>query len=265
MLEVQHLVIALVEPSPVQSQIICKAFRELGIDQVKTFTNGTDLLEHLKKAQPDVVVSSFYLPDMTGTELVFQIRGDTDIRDTPFILISSETNPRLIDPIRQAGTMAILPKPFTPHQLDRALNATLDYLNVDNLTDSNGIDFAELNVLIVDDSVMARRHIRTILERLGIEKITESWCGKDAIPIIDSTLFDLIFTDYNMPIMDGKELVEYIRTKSMQSSVPVFMVSSESNSGRLSAVQEAGVSAICDKPFETEVVRNLLLQFLRQS
>ena len=62
--------------------------------------------------------------------------------------------------------------------------------------------------------------------------------------------------------MDGRALVEYIRNESMQCSVPILMVSSESNEGRLAAVEAAGVSAICDKPFGTDVVRRLVNQLL---
>jgi len=48
----------------------------------------------------------------------------------------------------------------------------------------------------------------------------------------------------------------------MQCSVPILMVSSESNEGRLAAVESAGVSAICDKPFGTDVVRKLVKQLI---
>ena len=61
-----------------------------------------------------------------------------------------------------------------------------------------------------------------------------------------------------MPEMDGKALVQHIRTLSMQPSVPILMVSSERDEGRLAAVEQAGVSAICDKPFEVNLIRRLL-------
>ena len=58
--------------------------------------------------------------------------------------------------------------------------------------------------------------------------------------------------------MDGRELIEYIRTQSWQAEVPVLMVTSEQNMGRLAAVERAGVSAICDKPFEAGSIRRLI-------
>lgn len=264
MLAIQHLIVALAESSSVQAQIIRNALAELGVTRMEVFETGTALLEHINKYKPDVVMSAFHLPDMTAGDMIFRMRGHTELRDLPFILVSSESNPELLDPLRQAGLMGILPKPFDLPQLRQVIDNTLDFLT-ERQNDADGdIDYAELSILVVDDSVMARRHIRTVLERLGFEKITESWSGKDAIPLIDSTLFDLVLTDYNMPIMDGCELTRYIRGRSMQSSVPIIMISSEENMERLAAAEAAGVSAIIGKPFETSVVRQVLRAQLTQ-
>ena len=84
------------------------------------------------------------------------------------------------------------------------------------------------------------------------------WDGVAAVELLNSQHFDLIVTDYNMPHMDGKELVEYIRHKSTQSSVPIMLVTSEHNESRLAAIQNAGVSAVCDKPFEPSGIKSML-------
>ena len=68
----------------------------------------------------------------------------------------------------------------------------------------------------------------------------------------------MVFTDYNMPVMDGEELTRHIRENSMQRSIPILMVTSEENGSRLAAVQQAGVSGICDKPFDTDTVMKMI-------
>ncbi|MBX9731829.1 MAG: hypothetical protein K2X59_10915, partial [Sphingomonas sp.] len=60
----------------------------------------------------------------------------------------------------------------------------------------------------------------------------------------------------------GQALVQHIRQNSWQQDVPILMVTSESDSSRLAAVQAAGVSGICDKPFEASVVSDLLGRLL---
>ncbi|MBL8440864.1 MAG: response regulator, partial [Betaproteobacteria bacterium] len=146
--------------------------------------------------------------------------------------------------------------PFTEQQLSRALYAAADYLNPS--ADLDPAELERLRVLLVDDSVASRRHLRRLLEELGVERITEAVNGRDAVACLQNTMVDLVITDYNMPEMDGRELTEYIRTQSWQNAVPVLMVTSEQNMGRLAAVEKAGVSAICDKPFEATSIRRLI-------
>jgi two-component system chemotaxis response regulator CheY len=65
-----------------------------------------------------------------------------------------------------------------------------------------------------------------------------------------------------MPEMDGKEFVEHVRHESHQPSVPILMVSSEQDASRLAVVQQAGVSAVCDKPFDTTTIKQLIENIL---
>jgi two-component system, chemotaxis family, chemotaxis protein CheY len=255
------LAVFLVEPSATQAKFIAAQLKAAGIDLVRIFPGGGEALAAMRAARPDLVISALYLPDMSGTDLIGAMRRESDFEQTAFILISSETRPQALEPVRQLGVCGILPKPFSQAQLKTALLTTCDFLDQDaELTgEINGED---LCVLIVDDSVSARRFIRRVLENLGIEKFYEAENGRAATEILAATLVDLVVTDYNMPEMDGQALIEYIRTQSWQSTVPVLMVTSEADKGRLAAVEEAGVSGICDKPFEPGIVKRLLLNLL---
>ena len=253
----EDLVVLLVEPSTPQAKYIVRQLQEAGIVSFEVVKNGEQALENMRILPPDLVISAMYLPDMTSNELIHQIRHDEHLCRIAFMLISSETSFSSLDPIRQAGVTAILPKPFDHMQLKRALYNTLDYLDPGALhLEEFSVD--ELRVLIVDDSNMARRHIKRVLSGMGIEHFTEATDGAEAIPLLEQNFFDLIVTDFNMPEMDGKALVEFVRNRSNQRSVPVLMVTSEGDQGMLSAVEQAGVSAICDKPFESNTVRAMI-------
>lgn len=253
----------LVEPSAIQGRIITTLLGRLGVMQVHRFGSAGEALSKMREVAPGVVISALYLPDMSGTELVLAMRGDADLEHVPFILVSSETRPQVLEPVRQSGVCGILPKPFSEDQLRKALRATLDYLDDDASLENAGIELESLRVLVVDDSPSARRFIRRVLENLGITHFVEAGNGIEAIAVMAESMVDLVVTDYNMPEMDGKALVDYIRQKSWQASVPVLMVTSESDQGRLAAVEEAGVSGICDKPFDPAVVKALLKKILQ--
>lgn len=261
---IDELTVFVVEPSMVQSQFIDTTLKTIGVPFIKTFRDGSTLLKAMSENRPDVVISSMHLPDMTGGDLVGRMRAGEETRNVAFILVSSETSPHYLEPVRQSGSSALLGKPFTLEQMKKALATALDYLNPDgNLLNVTGeVDLESIKVLLVDDSRTARAFMRRVLENLGIQYFTEAENGKQAVDIIQEQYFDLVVTDYNMPEMDGKQLTEYIRTQSWQSSVPILMVSSERDEGRLAAVAQAGVSGVCDKPFEPALVRNLLEKML---
>lgn len=260
-LSLDDLVVLVVEPSPTQRRILCRALAEQGVVQTLECESGAAALAALAEQAPDLVLSALYLPDMTGTDLVHRIRALERLGDTPFVLVSSETRFRYLDPIRQAGAVGILPKPFSAADLRTALGATLDLLDEER-EPLDGLDAESFRVLVVDDSALSRRHVSRVLESLGIARIDQASDGIEALELIADNYYDFVVTDYNMPRMDGKELLEHIRNASAQSSLPVLMVTSESNSNRLAAVQQSGVSAICDKPFEPAMVKRLVRQIL---
>jgi two-component system chemotaxis response regulator CheY len=262
LMNIKDLSVILVEPSQTQRKLITKQLEELGIRHIELFSSGNDALRALPTSKPDLVISSLYLPDMTGTDLVFEMRNDEELLQSAFMLISSETSLSYLDPIRQAGAVAILPKPFTHDDLYLAMQATLDYVETPNL-ELHDIDTENLRILLVDDSGMSRKHLRRLLEAMDIENITEAGNGAEAAGLINQHYYDLVISDYNMPEMDGQELVDYIRNQSGQPGIPVLMVTSESNENRLATVQKSGVSAICDKPFTTETIQGLLQQILQ--
>ena len=74
------------------------------------------------------------------------------------------------------------------------------------------------------------------------------------------TQFDLVVTDYHMPRMDGRKLITHIRQQSSQREVPVIMVTTEFDPQKLAAIYQLGVSAICNKSFDRDLVRNIIIQ-----
>jgi len=260
-LHLNDLNILIVEPSHTQQRIIERELNSLGLVKIDTVESAESALEFIKTCPPDLILSAYYLTDTTGSELLLTLREDESNDDICFILVSSVTNIKQLDAVRQAGVVAILPKPFSAKDLVLALKSTLNHLNPEELT-LDETDIESLKVLLVDDSPMARKYIKRTLLSMGIENITEAENGLQAVDFLNDSLFELIVTDFNMPEMDGRELSAFVREQSNQSSIPIIMVTSEQDKGRLAAVEKAGVSAICDKPFEPENVRQLIAQLV---
>jgi two-component system chemotaxis response regulator CheY len=261
---IHELYVLLVEPSAMQAKLISGQLHQLGVISVEVVDSGAAALAAMRSDAPGLVLGAMYLPDMTGTELITTMRADKALEELPFVLISSEDRPHVLEPVRQSGACAILPKPFTPEMLQASLLAAIDWLNADDSLEASGLPLDALRVMIVDDSPLSRRFIRRVLENLGMTDFIEVENGADAAAELEETAVDLVVTDYNMPEMDGKALIEHIRGKSWQKSVPVLMVTSETDAGRLAAVHNLGVVGVCDKPFEPATVKSLLGQLLSQ-
>lgn len=256
-----ELSVLLVEPSSTQHKIIMDHLYIAGIQHIDWVRTGQEAMDHMHSNPSDITISAMHLKDSTGTELIQQMRETPSLNEIPFMLISSETHYRYLEPIRQAGTIALLPKPFNQEQLNTALQSALLYFTSDDI-DTGSIEVDQLSTLVVDDSTTSLNHITRILTNMGFTKITHAHNGVEAVELLQDEFFDLIVTDYNMPEMNGDELIEHVRTKSNQSSIPILMVSSESDENRIANVQKSGVSAICNKPFDVNTVRQILENIL---
>ncbi|OHX10177.1 response regulator [Chromobacterium sphagni] len=264
MLALEQLLISLAEPSPVQAQIITKALETLGATQIEIHLGGEELIQQARERRPNLVISAYHLPDMTGSQLVQTLRDSDDLYDMPFILVSSETNPDRLEAIRQAGSLAILPKPFSEQELQTAMQSVITFLNCDSLGAEVDADMALMNVLIVDDSSTSRHHIRQVLEKLGFEHFCETSGGERALQLIEQEAFQLIITDYHMPEMNGLELARHIRGSGLQERTPILMITSDSEHIGPAELEDAGIAASCNKPFEMEKLRQLIRQLLNE-
>mgnify|MGYP000660167294 CR=1 FL=1 len=260
-IQISDLNILMVEPSDTQRKIISSLLIKENVSEIDAVSTVAEAKSALRAHGADVVVSAMYFEDGTALDLVKCLKSNEKTADIPFMLVSSECRKEQLEAFRQSGVIAILPKPFTPEHLGTAINATIDILGAEEL-ELSYFDVKSLRVLVVDDSRFARKFVSRVLNSLGIERITEVADGSEAIEIIKNRVFDLVVTDYNMPEVNGRELTEFIRQESDQSHIPVLMVSSEANETHLSNIEQSGVNAMCDKPFEPENVRKILYNLL---
>jgi two-component system chemotaxis response regulator CheY len=249
--------VLLVEPSRTQSAIIRKYLEAAGVGRVAAAPSGREALEAVRAGPPDAVISAMYLSDMTGVQLAQQVRGAAPAIAPGFVLISSESESREAGQLSSSGQAVVLHKPFTPQELMQALSlASRRFLSPE--PPARGPARDKVRVLIADDSATARAQVRSVLGDLGFAQFVEVPDGAQAVAAVVRETFQLIVTDYNMPHMDGQGLVGFLKQDPSTASVPIIMVTTETDPGKLEAVRRLGVAAICDKSFPVEAVRGIL-------
>ncbi|MFO8155494.1 MAG: chemotaxis response regulator CheY [Pseudomonadota bacterium] len=106
-----------------------------------------------------------------------------------------------------------------------------------------------MKILIVDDFSTMRRIIKNLLRDLGFNNVDEADDGQTALPKLQKGDFDFLVTDWNMPGMDGLELLKAVRADPKLAQLPVLMVTAEQKKEQIVAAAQAGVNGYIVKPF----------------
>jgi two-component system chemotaxis response regulator CheY len=111
-------------------------------------------------------------------------------------------------------------------------------------------------VLLADDSSTMRKIILRSLQAVGVPSAVEAADGIEAVNLFKPGEFDLVLTDWNMPGKNGLEVITEIRAKD--ANVPIIMVTTEAERGRVLQAIQAGVSDYLVKPFTADTLREKL-------
>jgi len=116
-----------------------------------------------------------------------------------------------------------------------------------------------LNILIVDDSAVTRAMVRKILgmSDVPLGEVVEAGNGQEGLDALETHWVDVVLADINMPVMNGEEMIDRIRTNPVHKDLPVIVVSTEGSQTRIERLISKGVKFI-HKPFNPETVREVI-------
>jgi len=115
-----------------------------------------------------------------------------------------------------------------------------------------------MKILVVDDFSTMRRIIKNLLRDLGFNNTQEADDGSTALPMLQKGDFDFVVTDWNMPGMQGIDLLKAIRADDELKHLPVLMVTAEAKREQIIAAAQAGVNGYVVKPFTAATLKEKL-------
>ena len=115
-----------------------------------------------------------------------------------------------------------------------------------------------LKVLVVDDFSTMRRIVKNLLKQIGYSDIEEAEDGVQALSKLQNGGFGLVVSDWNMPNMDGLDLLKAVRQEPAIKDMPVLMVTAEAEKEKVITAIQAGVNNYVVKPFTGEILKEKL-------
>jgi two-component system chemotaxis response regulator CheY len=123
---------------------------------------------------------------------------------------------------------------------------------------------SNIKFLVVDDFSTMRRIVRNLLKELGYNNVEEAEDGNDALAKLRREKFNFIISDWNMPGMDGLQLLQAVRADAELGSLPVLMVTAEAKKENIIAAAQAGASGYIVKPFTAATLDEKISKILEK-
>lgn len=117
------------------------------------------------------------------------------------------------------------------------------------MTDKN------IKILIVDDFATLRMSLKSVLEQLGYPEMDEAKDGQEAIDKLKEKDYDLIISDIDMPVMNGFELLDYVKKDDNLKNIPVIFITAEAEREKIVESIKAGLDAYITKPFSISTLQ----------
>jgi len=241
---------------------------------LEVIDSGTAALEALERSSYDCIVLDLRLPDMSGFDVLEQIKSDPRLRDLPVVVFTGRELSAEED--AQLHTLARSVVVKDVESPERLLDETALFLHrvvselpsgkqqmIDRLHQSDEA-LAGRKVLVVDDDVRNIFALSSVLERRGMT-VLSAGTGREAIETIETTPdLAIVLMDIMMPEMDGYETMQVIRQNPGLRRLPIIALTAKAMKGDRERCLEAGASEYLAKPVNTEQLLSALRMWLHR-
>jgi CheY-like chemotaxis protein len=241
---------------------------------IDVMESGSQALEALERDTFDCLVLDLRLPDMSGFDVLEQIKGNARLRDLPVVVFTGRELSAEED--AQLHTLARSVVVKDVESPERLLDETALFLHrvvselpeskqkmIDRLHQSDEA-LAGRKVLVVDDDVRNIFALSSVLERRGMT-VLSAGTGREAIETIETTPdLAIVLMDIMMPEMDGYETMQVIRQNPALRRLPIIALTAKAMKGDRERCLEAGASEYLAKPVNTEQLLSALRMWLHR-
>jgi CheY-like chemotaxis protein/class 3 adenylate cyclase len=200
--------------------------------------DGAEALERLKTERADLVLTDVEMPRLDGYALCMALKNDPATQGIPVIICSSLGEASDLERGFDVGADDYLVKPVVPEELVSRLHSLL----------ATRMLSGRERVLVVDDSAAIRHLVSDCLRRQGFV-VSMAVDGQDGLDKAKAERPELVLTDYDMPRMNGFELVLGLRRDPTTRDIPLVMLTARESKRDQAQMRAAGLTSYLVKPF----------------
>ena len=230
--------------------------------QIVTTDTGAGALSMLRESPCDCVVLDLRLPDMSGFEVLDQIRKDEGLSNVPVVVftgreLSAEEDAELHTMARSIVVKGVESPERLLDETSLFLHRVITELPVEKQRmleklNSSDEDLIGKTALLVDDDARNIFALSSVLERRGMRVLTAT-TGHEAIALVESNpRIAIVLMDIMMPQMDGYQTMGVIRQNAAFTRLPIIALTAKAMKGDREKCLEAGASDYLAKPVNTE-------------
>jgi len=274
----KRLSILVVDDHETMRKVTSGQLASIGHNKVDMASNGSEALGLLDRNRYDIVISDWNMPNTTGIQLLRAMRASPKDANTPFIMITAETERSRIEEAIACGVSDLLVKPYTAGRLATSIDKALTRRRVpivstisppaanQTVKNTSAPDAipkpGKATLLLVDDTADNLHLLANIFGE--IYRIRADHTGAKALDICCSDMPpDLVLLDVMMPSMDGFEVARRMREHPAAENVPIIFVTSLNDEASRLKGMELGAVDFITKPIDPTQLKLQVDNFMR--
>lgn len=241
-----------VDDSDIYHKSLVPQLENEGFEVIQAY-DGVEASEILKSNFVDIIISDVEMPNMDGYSLCRNVKSNNITKNIPVILTTTLTSDESIEKGFASGANDYLTKPFViPELIGRIKHHLYGKEHV-----------RPEKILVVDDDPISRSITVQALKTNGFAPY-EARNGRVALSLIRNNDYHLVITNYDMPILNGFDLVLKLRENPKTSDLKVIMTNSRQTRSNLVKIQSIGIETFIVKPFIVEKLLSEVERILAQ-
>lgn len=267
--------VVIIEDDPIIARIYESKLRAEG-HQVTVVNDGERGIETVKATKPNLVLVDLMLPDLSGIEVIKQLRRDVNFAQLPIIAYSG-ADEEMMEKAQEANPTVLLSKrEMSAREIFENVQAVLETSRTWRVFDSHPMEMesgekAENQkqdvlgrVLIVEDDLIISNIVKDIIEKTGYETVVIS-DGGDALRLLtkDNNFSAGVF-DIDVPKIKGTDILRHMRTEKRLMRIPVMVMTADESVRVQLDTHEAGAALFLPKPFERAMFEKMFALLVTQ-